>query len=233
MKKLLMFIVSASLIFMISGSAWASSIKFDFESETATFTPPPGPSPGALASLTMTENGLTATLSRTTAATEFDIINTSGFPGSFPATWGLQHLDPFSASPAGDSFLADFSIPLNTLSIEFGDFAGDDDSLVELSAFSGLGGTGTLLDTNTSMWLISDSLPSLFKTLTVSSSTPFSSVLFTSGGDFPNSLYWDNMEVEPIPEPATIALFGMGMVGLVGAGARRKFKKEKKAIIST
>ncbi|MHC4182877.1 MAG: PEP-CTERM sorting domain-containing protein, partial [Planctomycetota bacterium] len=36
------------------------------------------------------------------------------------------------------------------------------------------------------------------------------------------------VKAEPVPEPTTMALFGIGMVGLVGAGARRKFKKEKK-----
>ncbi len=37
-----------------------------------------------------------------------------------------------------------------------------------------------------------------------------------------------NASSEPIPEPATMALFGIGLVGLAGAAARRKFKKEKR-----
>ena len=226
MKKLLMFMVSASLIFMISSTAWATII-FDFESETATAPP----FTGVLTLHPMTIGGETVTLSRT-GGVGFDIVNNAGF--GFPAAFGTRSLIGTIPSAAFPDWLADFSIPVTSTSIDFGDTAAgaDDDSPVTLFAFSGLGGTGTLLDSSADFWLVIDIFPS-FKTITVSSSTPFSSVLFSSGGIFPNTLIWDNIEVEPIPEPGTIALFGIGMVGLVGAGARRKFKKEKKQISNT
>ncbi|MHC4269997.1 MAG: PEP-CTERM sorting domain-containing protein [Planctomycetota bacterium] len=34
------------------------------------------------------------------------------------------------------------------------------------------------------------------------------------------------MKIQPIPEPTTIALLGIGLVGLAGAEARRRRKKK-------
>ena len=40
------------------------------------------------------------------------------------------------------------------------------------------------------------------------------------------TLYLDNFSPEPVPEPTTIALLGIGLVGLAGAEVRRRRKKK-------
>ena len=58
-------------------------------------------------------------------------------------------------------------------------------------------------------------------TLSVLASSAISYVTFASGGVFPGSVYWDNIEynASAVPEPATMLFIG---IGLVGIGAIRK-----------
>lgn len=52
--------------------------------------------------------------------------------------------------------------------------------------------------------------------------TGSSTVLMFSGADYPAALCLDDVSVTPAPEPGTMLLFGLGLVGLVGM---RKFRK--------
>ncbi|MFN8092483.1 MAG: PEP-CTERM sorting domain-containing protein [Vicinamibacteria bacterium] len=200
--------VAASLM---SGSAYAVPFAFDFESVPAT-----GGNAGGYTSLPLTSGNVSATLTRS-SGTAFDVVSNTGGQSGKPAGWGLHSLSPFfNTSVAGDAWLLTFSVPVLSLSIQFGDYGADNDSPVGLGAFSGPNGTGVNVANSTTGWGtgLSFSSPQHFKTLTVSSPYAFQSVQFSSSGPFPNSLFWDNIQGQAVPEPGTLLLVGSGITAL-------------------
>src|SRR5262245_41568658 len=85
--------------------AQAQPVTFDFESSTATYLVPPGGArPGALTNLSITQSGLTMTITREGAG-RFDVLGNPGNSFNRPASWGTNSLDPFF-STAGTAMIA-------------------------------------------------------------------------------------------------------------------------------
>lgn len=188
------FLRVASAVLLLFGSVLmakqsvAQIATFNFESLDTT-------SGGALDSLTMTSGTVTMTITRGSGA-HFDIFDLSPYSG--PPSWGARTLDPFQEGNfnPGRQFIADFANPICVFQIEFGDYDGDDDTFV-LNAWSGPGGTGTLLDTYSSFYSINKTLPDDVGRGTVSGGTAsIKSVTWDSTGDYYNSLYYDNIVVK-------------------------------------
>jgi len=182
----------AALIFLGSAfygkAALANVAKFDFESLDET-------SGGALASLTLTSGTVTMTIIRNNGV-HFDINDL--LPSDGPPSWGMRSLDPNQVGGYDPDlqFIADFASPICYFSIEFGDYDGDEDTLV-LNAWSGPGGTGTLLDSVNVVWPEHYTFPDQIGRGAVSGKTgSIRSVTFVSTGRYNNTVYYDNITVK-------------------------------------
>lgn len=210
----------AALALAVPSRPAAAQITFDFEAQAATALP----RLGALTSLSITESGLTITITRTSGAA-FDIVENSAATGQDgkPAGWALHSLDPFFDAVSADAFLVDFSMPVTGVSVETGDYGADIDD-VSLLAYAGAGGSGALLGSDSGTY--SGAFTSI-ATLSTGVSGIMSVVLAGgSPGSFPNSMFWDNLVVldagtPVVPEPATLALVG-ALVPAAGLIALRR-----------
>jgi hypothetical protein len=186
----------------------AVAASYDFESQPTT-------SGGALSSLSLTDSGLTITITRGRGV-HFDIRDLSGLSG--PPSFGSRTLDPFQPGDfaPGNQFIGDFSSALTSFSIQFGDYDADDDTFV-LTAWSGAGGTGTIIDTMSIFWPAGNTFPDDVGTGTVSGAG-IMSVTWTGLGAFNNSLFYDNLvaSTAAVPDGGTTAmLLGLSISSLL------------------
>lgn len=210
--KISLLAAAAALSIPLSSSL-ASEILFDFE-----HLPASGFS-GGYTSYQDSSGGVGINLRRTSGAA-FDIQDLS--MSIRPAGWGDRVLSPFSADRI-DAFVVDFTgaTPVTGVSIEFGDYGGDD-GLATFTVWSGAAGTGEVLASQTQYWggeLDEGHAPGRFE---YAGSRVIGSVVF-GGERARNSLYWDNLGVMqggtfvPTPSAAVLSLAGVG-----GLAARRR-----------
>jgi len=191
-----------------AGAARAAII-FDFELQNATS------GNGALTSLTMTQDGLTVSLSRQYSKA-FDIVDVSNKASDgFPVSWGHRTLSPFYYTPLG-AFVGNLSSAASSIQVEMGDFQPSDHDVLSLMGYSGPDGTGTLVASTTVSQAAGDGF--IYMTVTAAATAMQSFVMIGGDSDYPNSVYYDNIRVEPaqsVPEAGTLALLGIALPGLL------------------
>ncbi|MCA9135694.1 MAG: PEP-CTERM sorting domain-containing protein [Planctomycetales bacterium] len=192
-------------------AAWsATTVVFDFESievldnpgSTLFDTPLVLNSGGIEMAISHESNLQFAVNSRNNATwvNRYDFNALSAFNGAT----GTSQLDP-------GAFILDFNRPIDSISVDMGDFGQESDTLV-LQAFSGSSGTGTLLGEDTGF------IPTIngfvFENLSVAQSG-IRSVRMIGGSEFiPNSVFYDNITVTTaIPEPSSTVLLVLGLLG--------------------
>lgn len=210
--KCLHFLFSVVAASCLTTGAMAAPIAFNFEELAVQSSTP----------ITSTQGGITMTITRNDGS-NLEITNLSG---SAIASLGSRTLGNF-VLPYNSFIRINFSQALVDAALSFGDFNQDDDTPVTLQAFSGLNGTGSLLDTDTTNYLGTDSIGlggSGARTLSVTG-TGITSLILTSGGAYPGTLFVDNIVVNAAteaPEPASLLTFGIAGLAAATVGWRRR-----------
>jgi hypothetical protein len=141
----------------------------------------------------------------------------------FDAGHGLRALSAFNDADGSldpGAFIVDFSPPVSRVSVDMGDF-GEDDDWLQLEAYAGPRGTGPLVARHSSL-LVGGGDRFSFATLSAEGASLQSLVMIGGSPVFPNSVFYDNIRVTAIPEPASWLILSLGVWGLIGWGTGRK-----------
>jgi hypothetical protein len=196
------------LLLSLFVSAASAATVFNFETLPA----------ASGASLSQTVGGITLTVT-TEGGGNAEIRNLSSF--SIVPVWGSRTLSPFLNTSS--ALILTFSAPIDSISVEFGDFGADSDTNFLMQGYSGANLGGALLgSTNSPTWGLADIQSNPASVATLNAAGMQSIRLIGGSTGFPNSLFYDNITVTEsgIPEPGTYALTAGALLAL--AAVRRR-----------
>lgn len=199
---------------VLCGQAFAQVDLHDFEQFAPTSGAQFNPNhPGSLQAFTlvgMCTNIIIRRVSVTGAPATFDIHDHTNW-GPFPPSWGNRSLNPFTDDQQG-AFWLEFTSPVQGFSLEYGDFGGDLD-IGQMWAYDGVDNTSNLVDTDVDNYG-AGAFPGSIGTLAVSGASIRSVYFIAGSSSFPHSAYYDNFRVRCVPEPATMAALGLGLLAV-------------------
>jgi len=209
-------VMAIAAIAAVATASQAALTVYDFEEFPGSFSD----TDTSITSLISVKDGITMTMYRSSGLgfCTFDLL--SHAPAfRFPKSWGERAVSPFGSADASDYFICNFDQALSYVEVEMTDFAQDED-IMEIYAYTGLDGTGSLVNSDINDWGLR-SAPKWAGMALYCDDTPIRSVVMRGGSRaFPNSMYIDNIGVcAAVPEPGTLAAIGAGVLGLL---ARRR-----------
>ncbi|MBK7403144.1 MAG: hypothetical protein IPJ41_00580 [Phycisphaerales bacterium] len=198
-------------------SVASGSVVFDFENL-------PGNSDrsaGDFIALSVQSQGLYALITRSSGE-KFTVWNSKG--QDVPDAWGSKHLSPTFNYLINDYLVMSFAQPVSAVSIDFGDY-GQDDDLAIIEAYDEIHAGGNLLGSSTGRLGDTDIRwddPTRIS-YRAAPEDQIWSIRFRGGLDpYLQSTFIDNITVDLVPTPGTLAGLGLAMATFAGRARRHR-----------